>query len=135
MVQPATAWLLERRTNDDGWGAETPRVLLALLRLAARSGSDRRWETRNEPDPELQWNPQKLEALLGKQQLDIQLLHLLLKNQQGTAALSRLELANSLARFALTLSAMCRNPRDFYQNDIVGPFCNAFQLLQCCRAD
>jgi len=30
------------------------------------------------------------------------------------------EQANILSRFALTLAAMCRNPRDFYENDIIG---------------
>lgn len=124
MIQPATTWLLARRTDEDGWGAETPRALLALLRLAARSGSDRRWQNRNEPDPELQWSPNKMEGLLVKQQLDMQLLLLLLRNQ-GSTPMSRQELANTFARFSLTLSAMCRNPRDFYQNDIVGPIMTA----------
>ena len=51
------------------------------------------------------------------------------------------EQANALSRFALTLAAMCRNPRDFYENDIIGmkqlqlPFytncCSLLRLIIC----
>ncbi|XP_046656354.1 uncharacterized protein CG3556-like [Daphnia pulicaria] len=116
LIQPSASWLLERSKQSGSWGVDTPRALLALLRVIAdRSATTGASSTVN-------FNPNSLQGLILRQEFDIQLLLFQLRNQGSTP---QEEQANTLepsrSLFALTLTAMCRNPRDFYGQDILAP--------------
>lgn len=82
VVQPAVTWLLSRRRNDvaasatTGWGPETPRALLALLRLSEGAKG-----TKTTVDSGILrlWDADGVQGHLGRQLLDIQLLLFFLK--------------------------------------------------------
>lgn len=70
LIQPAANWLLNQRSKQSAsWGADTPRALLALLRVTAdRSASSA-----------TVWDANSLQGLILRQDFDIQLLLFLLK--------------------------------------------------------
>ena len=73
LIQPAANWLLDRSKQSGGsWGPDTPRALLALLRVSA----DRSAATA--PHPAL-WDANSLQGLVLRQEFDIQILLFLLR--------------------------------------------------------
>jgi hypothetical protein len=68
LIQPSASWLLERSKQSGSWGVDTPRALLALLRVIAdRSATTGASSTVN-------FNPNSLQGLILRQEFDIQLL-------------------------------------------------------------
>jgi hypothetical protein len=68
LIQPSASWLLERSKQSGRWGVDTPRALLALLRVIAdRSATTGASSTVN-------FNPNSLQGLILRQEFDIQLL-------------------------------------------------------------
>lgn len=113
LIQPSASWLLDRSKQSGSWGVDTPRALLALLRVSA---------DRSAATTTVNWDANSVQGLILRQEFDIQLLLFLLRNQGSTP---QQEQANTLepsrSLFSLTLTAMCRNPRDFYGHDILAP--------------
>lgn len=70
LIQPAANWLLDQRSKQSAsWGVDTPRALLALLRVTAdRSASSASV-----------WDANSLQGLILRQEFDIQLLLFLLR--------------------------------------------------------
>nr|CAH0107361.1 unnamed protein product [Daphnia galeata] len=115
LIQPSASWLLERSKQSGSWGVDTPRALLALLRVSADRSATTTTSTVN-------WDANSLQGLILRQEFDIQLLLFLLRNHGSTPQeeqTNTLEPSRSL--FSLTLTAMCRNPRDFYGQDLLAP--------------
>lgn len=69
LIQPAANWLLERSKQSGSWGVDTPRALLALLRVAA---------DRSAPASQV-WDANSLQGLILRQGFDIQLLLFILR--------------------------------------------------------
>lgn len=68
LIQPAANWLLDRSKQSGSWGVDTPRALLALLRVSAdRSANSAVWDANS------------LQGLILRQEFDIQLLVFLLR--------------------------------------------------------
>jgi len=110
IIDPAINWLKHRRWNN-GWGLETPRVLLALLR-------------NNDTDVAMNDNAVDLSTVEGhllRQSFDISLLVFLLKSRDERTPSLLPTRPGSLAHYALTLAAQCRNPKDIYGQNIMRP--------------
>ncbi len=74
LIQPSASWLLERSKQSGSWGVDTPRALLALLRVIA--GADRSATTGSST---VNFNANSLQGLILRQEFDIQLLLFLLR--------------------------------------------------------
>jgi len=104
----AADYILSLQKDDSGWGYDTPRVLTSLL-LVQPHYSD-------------------LNINLAIKQQDIELLVELLKNDSSSPIRS-----GRLAMFVYGLLAECRDPRNFYDIDLITklksiPTYNAFEL-------
>ena len=130
LARPALNWLLGHRESDFGWGTQTPRALLALLRSGSNVAG---------------WDPATLEGQLSVKQLDNELLcHLVryppadgMKRPKPEIRLNLLSALfvglverqrnrtagqdiSRIAQYVLTLSALCRPAKDFYGIDLIG---------------
>ncbi|GFR27485.1 uncharacterized protein TNCT_262021 [Trichonephila clavata] len=94
--EKARKWIISQRLQNFGWGSETPRALTALYL------SDVHRAERNETD------------MLMVKQLEVQLALDIARN--GTKAMT----LTDLALYINALMASCKDPRNFYGNDLVG---------------
>lgn len=72
LIQPSASWLLERSKQSGSWGVDTPRALLALLRVSADRSATTGASAVN-------FNANSLQGLILRQEFDIQLLLFLLR--------------------------------------------------------
>ncbi|XP_014211667.1 uncharacterized protein CG3556 [Copidosoma floridanum] len=101
MLDRAIDWLWSKRDRDAGWGNDTHRVLLAL-RMANLSRDD---NTPQAPG---------LDMRLSAKQMELEIVTMLLRHREMGSSPTR------LARYALTLNAMCMDPRQFHGHDLIG---------------
>ncbi|GFX30295.1 low-density lipoprotein receptor-related protein 1 [Trichonephila clavipes] len=94
--EKARKWIISQRLENFGWGSETPRALAALYL------SDVHRSKRTETD------------MLMVKQLEVQLSLDIARN--GTSAMA----LTDLALYINALLVSCRDPRNFYGNDLVG---------------
>ncbi|GFX30284.1 low-density lipoprotein receptor-related protein 1 [Trichonephila clavipes] len=104
--EKARRWIVSQRLDNFGWGSETPRALTALYL------SDVHRSKRNETD------------MLMVKQLEVQLSLDIARN--GTKAMT----LTDLALYINALMASCRDPRNFYGNDLVGTLRNSVSYAQ-----
>ncbi|GFX30282.1 uncharacterized protein TNCV_1963891 [Trichonephila clavipes] len=104
--EKARRWIVSQRLDNFGWGSETPRALTALYL------SDVHRSKRNETD------------MLMVKQLEVQLSLDIARN--GTKAMA----LTDLALYINALMASCRDPRNFYGNDLVGTLRNSVNYAQ-----
>ncbi|GFQ83339.1 low-density lipoprotein receptor-related protein 1, partial [Trichonephila clavata] len=93
--EKARKWIISQRLDNFGWGSQTPRALAALYL------SDVHHSKSNETD------------MLMVKQLEVQLALDIARNGTKTMALT------DLALYINALMASCRDPRNFYGNDLV----------------
>ncbi|GFQ82190.1 uncharacterized protein TNCT_36631 [Trichonephila clavata] len=98
--EKARKWIISQRLDNFGWGSQTPRALTALYL------SDVHRTKRDETD------------MLMVKQLEVQLALDIARNGTKTMALM------DLALYINALMASCRDPRNFYGNDLVGTLRN-----------
>ncbi|PRD21570.1 UNVERIFIED_CONTAM: Low-density lipoprotein receptor-related protein 1 [Trichonephila clavipes] len=94
--EKARKWIISQRLENFGWGSETPRALAALYLSDVHSSK------RTETD------------MLMVKQLEVQLSLDIARN--GTSAMA----LTDLALYINALLVSCRDPRNFYGNDLVG---------------
>ncbi|GFR23015.1 low-density lipoprotein receptor-related protein 1 [Trichonephila clavata] len=94
--EKARKWIISQRMDNFGWGSQTPRALAALYL------SDVHRTKRDETD------------MLMVKQLEVQLALDIARNRTNTMTLT------DLALYINTLKASCRDPKNFYGNDLVG---------------
>lgn len=70
LIQPSASWLLDRSKQSGSWGVDTPRALLALLRVSA---------DRSAATTTVNWDANSVQGLILRQEFDIQLLLFLLR--------------------------------------------------------
>lgn len=100
-LQRALAWLVSQREADYGWRNDTAKVLTAL-KLAS---------LQEEYAPLL---PTQLENELSVKQLEIEIVVLLWRHREVPITPPK------LAQYALALSTLCHDPREFHGHDLIG---------------
>ncbi|XP_044763451.1 uncharacterized protein CG3556 [Coccinella septempunctata] len=99
-VQKALSWLITQREVDWGWRNDTAKVLTAL-KLAS---------IQEDLDPIL---PTQLETELSAKQLEIEIVILLWRHREIPITPPK------LAQYALAVSALCKDPREFHGHDLI----------------
>lgn len=123
-VQKALSWLVSQRESDWGWRNETPAVLMAL-QLAK--------QTRDSNSI----LPNALEMQLSAKQMEIEIVTLLWRHNEIPIVPPK------LTQYALALSTLCQDPRQFHGHDLIGTMQHheiihdldfAFTTLTACSA-
>ncbi|KAG5672904.1 hypothetical protein PVAND_002992 [Polypedilum vanderplanki] len=109
-IQKALDWLKEKRFSDYGWENDTHMVILAKELSNGRESNDN--------DGHLQMITE-LEDLLSIKQMEIDILNMLDKHNSKTMTIPKPIEPDRLARYILSLSSLCKDPRHFYGHDLV----------------
>ncbi|GJQ83465.1 hypothetical protein Trydic_g8590 [Trypoxylus dichotomus] len=99
-VQRALVWLVSQRENDWGWRNDTPKVITALQLV---QNDDLRGLL-----------PGHVEMQLSAKQMEVEIVVLLWRHHEVPITPPK------LSQYALALSALCQDPRQFHGHDLIG---------------
>lgn len=99
-IQKALTWLINQREANWGWRNDTPKAL-AALQLASYDDNGIAM-------------PSQVEMQLSTKQLEVEIVILLWRHHEVPITPPK------LAQYALTLSALCHDPRQFHGHDLIG---------------
>ncbi|XP_063929728.1 uncharacterized protein CG3556 [Zophobas morio] len=99
-IQKALAWLITQRESNWGWRNDTPKALTAL-QLASYDDLGVAF-------------PNLIEMQLSTKQLEVEIVVLLWRHHEVPITPPK------LAQYALALSALCHDPRQFHGHDLIG---------------